>query len=57
MEKAYECREVFSPNGKCLMRERSIGAVVPWGVVAVVSVIAGKALGGIPPGLWEFFKK
>ena len=35
MKNAFESREVFNPEGKCLKRERYIGDRVAFGVVAI----------------------
>ena len=55
MKNAYECKEQFSPDGKCLKRERIIGPIVPWMIVAILALLLGKAI-GLPVGLWGLLK-
>jgi hypothetical protein len=57
MQNAYECKEEFGKDGKCLKRERAIGPIVPWSIVALVALLAGKALVSIPPSFWEFLRR
>jgi hypothetical protein len=45
MKNAYEHREQFSVDGKCLKRERKIGPIVAWMIVAILALILGKAIG------------
>ena len=52
---AWECKEEFSPDGKRrIRRERSIGGIVVWGVVAIVLGLLGGSY--IPPSFWKFLK-
>jgi hypothetical protein len=55
MKNAFEFRERFSQDGKCTLRERFIGPIVPWCIVALVALLAGKAL-NIPSTFWQLFK-
>ena len=34
-----------------------MGLIVPWSIVALVALFAGKAIISIPPSFWELFKK
>ena len=52
MKNAYECKEEFSRNGKCLKRERAIGPIV-----ALTAFLTGKALVNLPPSFWGFFRR
>jgi len=53
VKNAYECKEEYSPNGKCLKRERAIGPIVPWAVVVVLAILAGYSL---PAAFWQMVK-
>jgi len=53
MKNAYECREEFTAEGKCLKRERTVGPIVPWTLVAIIGIVFGKALS---PSIWQLFK-
>ncbi|HEY1183095.1 MAG TPA: hypothetical protein VGE89_02855 [Bryobacteraceae bacterium] len=55
VKNAYECREEYGRDGKCLKRERAIGPIVAWMIVALVALIAGKAL-GLPTVFWQALK-
>jgi hypothetical protein len=57
MKNAYEVREEFSRDGKCLKRERNLGPIVAWAIVALVALISGRAVIQFPPSFWEFFKR
>jgi hypothetical protein len=57
MKSAYTFKEEFNDDGKCTRRERDIGAIVPWSIVALVALLTGKALLGLPASLWESFTK
>jgi hypothetical protein len=55
VKSAYECKEEFSSrDGKCLKRERAIGAIVPWSIVALAAIFTGYKL--LPPTFWSLFK-
>jgi len=56
MQKAYERREEYTCDGKCIRREWSIGAIVPWAIVALVALFMGNAFVSLPASIWEFFK-
>lgn len=57
LKNAYECREEFNARGRCVKRERAIGPIVVWSVVALVALYSGQGLVTLPPAFWEFFKK
>jgi hypothetical protein len=57
MQSAYEYSEEFGKDGKCLKRKWVVGAIVPWTIVALVALFAGRAIVSIPPSFWEFLKK
>jgi hypothetical protein len=44
VQKAYECKVEYGRDGKCIRREWSVGAIVPWAIVALVALFTGKAL-------------
>ena len=54
MRNAYEIREEFDSRGRCLKRERTIGPGVPWMVVALAAMCAGKDF--LPPSFWQFLR-
>ena len=52
MHKAYECKEEFSPDGKRLVRrERSVGGVVVFAIIALVEVWRGQVVS--PVSFWQ----
>jgi hypothetical protein len=54
---AYECKEEFGRDGKCVSRQRAIGPVVVWGLVTIVSLAMGRALVNLPPpSFWDFIR-
>jgi hypothetical protein len=55
MRNAYEIRETFSKEGKRLSRERAIGPIVPWAIVALATLLSGKGIVSLPASLWQFF--
>ncbi|MGO9228629.1 MAG: hypothetical protein ACLQKA_05370 [Bryobacteraceae bacterium] len=55
MKNAYELKEHFSKDGKCLSRERTIGPIVVWAIVAIIALVAGKAL-SLPTVFWHGFR-
>ena len=56
MNNAYECEEEFGKGGHCIKRKRSVGAIVPWAIVAGLGLYTGHAT-GIPSVFWNFFQK
>ena len=56
MRNAYERREEYNPEGKCLKREWAIGPIAVWGIVTLVALFKGHALINLPSSLWDFFK-
>ena len=44
MKNAYECKEEFTADGKCLSRDRRIGPIVAWAIVVIVALLLGQAL-------------
>jgi hypothetical protein len=58
VKNAYECKVEYSRDGKRLTkRERSIGPIVPWSIVALVALLMGRAVIELPPSFWSFFKR
>ena len=57
MQKAWERKRKFNKDGQCIEDEWSIGAIVPWGIVALAAVLLGKALVNLPAGFWDFLKR
>jgi len=57
MQKAYEWKEEFNREGKCLRREWSVGAIVPWSVVSLVALIKHQAILSVPAAIWQLFKR
>jgi hypothetical protein len=53
----YESKEKFGRDGRCTERERAVGPIVAWMVVAIIGLLTRQALVGLPPTFWEFFKK
>ena len=56
MEKAFERKRTFNQKGRCTEDEVSIGAIVPWAIVAIIALLAGKALVDIPSTVLKLFK-
>jgi hypothetical protein len=55
MGNAYQCREEYSSDGKRLVkRERTVGSVVIWGIVALAAILTGYAF--IPSTFWTLLK-
>ena len=58
MKSAYEWEKEleFTPDGKCKKQRTkgSIGAIVPWSIVAVAAIFTGYNL--IPASFWSLFK-
>ena len=51
---AYQCKEEFTPDGKRLVRrERVVGGIVIWGIVAIIAIASGYAF--LPPAFWNSF--
>jgi hypothetical protein len=44
MKNAYECKEQFNGEGKCLSRERAIGPIVIWAIVVLIAMATGQQL-------------
>lgn len=55
MKNAYECKEKFSRDGKCLERERAIGPIVVWAIVILVAMATGQLL-NLPAVFLHLFK-
>lgn len=53
VKNAYECREHYAPNGRCIKREKTFGPIVVWGVVVIALLAAGRQ---IPPSSWQLVK-
>jgi hypothetical protein len=56
VKNAYELKEFFNRDGKCLRRERAIGPIVVWAIVVLVALATGQLL-NIPSAFWHFFLK
>jgi hypothetical protein len=54
VKSAYECKVEYSRDGKCLKKEWSVGAIVPWALVAIAGLIWGGR--SIPTSFWQFLK-
>jgi len=54
MKNAYEFREHFNGDGKCISRERAIGPIVIWAIIAIVAMATGHPLN--IPSVWQYFK-
>ena len=52
MRNAYECREHYNKDGKCIKRERTIGGIVVFAFVVVVAIISGYSP-AIPSTVWQ----
>jgi hypothetical protein len=54
MKNAFEFRECYGRDDKCTLRERVVGPIVPWCIVAVLvmSVFPSRAL-TIPSTFWQ----
>ncbi|HME59184.1 MAG TPA: hypothetical protein VKF63_12655 [Terracidiphilus sp.] len=55
MKNAYEVKEYYNRDGRCLRRERAIGPIVIWALVALAAIIAGQSL-NVPASLVHLFK-
>jgi hypothetical protein len=55
MRNAYECKEEYGRGGKCVRRERVVGAIVPWSIVAILALWLGNAW-TVPSSIWQVFK-
>jgi hypothetical protein len=53
MQRAYERKRKYDATGQCREDEQSIGQIVVWGLVAIVALLAGKALVNLPPNFWD----
>ena len=57
MKNAYEWRAEYTPSGRCIKREVTVGPIVIWGAVVLAGLIMGRAFTSVPPGLWDFFRR
>ena len=55
MKNAYECKERFNREGKCLSRERTVGPIVVWAIVVLIAMATGQLL-NIPAVFWHLFR-
>lgn len=55
MKNAYEVREQYGKDGKCIKRERIIGPIVVWAIVVLIAMAAGQ-LTYVPFQSWHLFK-
>jgi hypothetical protein len=53
---AFERKEEYGRDGKCIKREWAVGPIVPWAIVALTALALGKGLFNLPPVFWESFK-
>lgn len=53
VKNAYECKEKYNRDGQCLTRERVVGPIVVWAVVALAALFLGRAM---PTSFWQFLK-
>jgi hypothetical protein len=56
VNKAYECKVEYSRDGKCIRRERSVGAVVPGSIVALIGLWTGTTLFNPPLWFWQLLR-
>jgi hypothetical protein len=59
MKNAFEFRERYDRDGKCTLRERVVGPIVPWCIVAIFLLLAGVITGRaltIPSTFRQLFK-
>ena len=57
MKSAYERKEEYGKDGKCLRREWSVGDIVPWAIVALIAILSGHALLNLPPSFWSLLRR
>jgi hypothetical protein len=57
MQKALERTRKFNAKGDLIEESFSIGPIIPWAIVAIIALFAGKALVNIPPSFWTLFGK
>lgn len=50
MKNAYECREEFNERGRCIKRERCIGPIIPWSIIAFLALSSGRSIPTLPAG-------
>lgn len=55
VKNAYEVREQYGKDGKCIKRERIIGPIVVWAIVVLIAMAAGQ-LTYVPFQSWHLFK-
>jgi hypothetical protein len=55
MKNAYEYKEILDLDGKCLRRERAIGGIVVWAIVAILALLLGKPL-DVVNGIGHLFR-
>jgi len=53
MSNALQFKAEYDPKGKCRKKEFSVGGIVIWGIVALVSLWTGASF--IPAGFWAYF--
>jgi len=53
MGAAYRYKVEYGRNGKPVSRERFVGGIVVWGIVALVAIATGYRF--LPPAFWNFF--
>jgi hypothetical protein len=55
VKNAYEWKEHYGKDGKCISRERAVGPIVPWSIVVLAGMLLGQVF-KIPSGFWQLFK-
>lgn len=55
MKNAYECKETYTRDGKCVTRERTVGPVVIVAVVLILAMLTGQRLEAFSV-LWQFLR-
>jgi len=56
MKNAFESKTEYGRNGHPTKREWSIGPIVVWAIVAILTLLTGGVLVNVPPFLWPHFK-
>lgn len=60
MKNAFEFREHYGRDGTCTLRERVVGPIVPWCLVAILVVLASTITGhplALSPSFWQLLSK
>ena len=54
MKNAYECKETYSRDGKCVRRERAIGPIVVLAIILIIAMLTGTPVVGM--NVWQWLK-